>query len=415
MLQTKPTKTLPFTEFVALMALMIALVAVSIDGMLPALPEIGRELGAQQPNDSQLILSWLFLGMAIGQLFYGPVSDSIGRKPTIYFGLALFMVGCVLSIVATSFPMMLFARLLQGLGVAGPRSVAVAVVRDQFSGRMMARVMSFIMSVFILVPIIAPAIGQGILLFAGWRAIFGFYLILTIVVFVWFSMRQPESLLPEHRIPFSAQRIMAAFREVLTNRIALGFTVASGLFSGAFLGYLNSAQAIFQDQYGLGTRFPLVFATISVASGIASYLNAQLVLRYGMRRLTSVANTSLTILSIIYFAYAYFMQGHPPLGTLIAYLLANFFVVGIMFGNLNSLAMEPLGHIAGVGSAVVGSLASFISIPIGAWIGLSFNGTVLPLIGGFTVMCFITIFVMRWADSGKQQEPATANINEVGQ
>lgn len=399
---TNPTKALPFTEFVALMALMIALVAVSTDAMLPALPEIGRELGVKQANDSQLIISLLFLGMAIGQLFYGPVSDSVGRKPTIYFGLGLFMVGCVLSIVATNFRMMLFARLLQGLGVAGPRSVAVAVVRDQFSGRMMARVMSFIMSVFILVPIIAPAIGQGILLFTGWRAIFGFYLILTIVVFVWFSMRQPESLLPEYRIPFSAKRIIAAFREVLSNRIALGFTVASGIFSGAFLGYLNSAQAIFQDQYGLGTRFPLVFATISVASGIASYVNAQLVLRYGMRRLTSVANTSLTILSIIYFTYTYFMQGNPPLGTLIAYLLANFFVVGIMFGNLNSLAMEPLGHIAGVGSAVVGSLASFISIPIGAWIGRSFNGTILPLIGGYTIMCFITIFVMRWADSGEK-------------
>lgn len=404
-----PTKPLSFTEFVVLMALMIALVALSTDAMLPALPEIGRELGAQQANDSQLILSLLFLGMAIGQLFYGPISDSIGRKPTIYFGLGLFMVGCVLSIVATNFSMMLAARFLQGLGVAGPRSVAVAVVRDQFSGRMMARVMSFIMTVFILVPIIAPAIGQGILLFAGWRTIFGFYLILALVVFVWFSVRLPESLLPEYRIPFSAKRIMAAFREVLSNRIALGFTVASGLFSGAFLGYLNSAQAIFQDQYGLGTRFPLVFATISVASGLASYLNARLVLRYGMRRLTNAANTSLAILSILYFLYAFLMQGHPPLWTLIAYFLANFFAVGIMFGNLNSLAMEPLGHIAGVGSAVVGSLANFISIPLGAWIGRSFNGTVLPLIGGYAVLCFVTIFVMRWADSGEQREPATAN------
>ncbi|MGB0387878.1 MAG: multidrug effflux MFS transporter [Ardenticatenaceae bacterium] len=405
----RAAKTLSFTEFVALMALMISLVAVSIDAMLPALPEIGRELGVQQANDSQLILSLLFLGMAIGQLFYGPISDSVGRKPTIYFGLGLFVVGCVLSIVATSFQMMLFSRLLQGLGVAGPRSVAVAVVRDQFSGRMMARVMSFVMSVFILVPIIAPAIGQGILLFAGWRAIFGFYLILAIVVFVWFSVRQPESLLPEQRIPFSAKRIIAGFREVLTNRLALGFTVASGLVSGAFLGYLNSAQPVFQDQYALGTRFPLVFSTIAVASGLAFFLNARLVLQYGMRRLTNVANTSLAIVSILYFLYAYLMQGHPPLWTLIAYFLANFFAVGIMFGNLNSLAMEPLGHIAGVGSAVVGSLANFIAIPIGAWIGGSFDGTVLPLIGGFAVLCVVTIFVIRWADSGQQGQLATEN------
>lgn len=405
----QPTKKLPFNEFVALMALMIALTAVSIDGMLPALPEIGRELGAKQANDSQLVLSWFFIGMAVGQLFYGPVSDSIGRKPTIYFGLGVFMLGCILSIVATSFPMILMARALQGLGAAGPRSVAVAVVRDQFAGRMMARVMSFIMSIFILIPIVAPAIGQGILLFAGWRVIFGFFLMLALIVFAWFGLRQPETLLPEQRIKFSTKRILAAFREVLTNRIALGFTVASGLFSGAFLGYLNSAQAVFQDQYGLGTRFPLVFAVVSIASGIASYLNARLVVRYGMRKLSTVANTSLAILSILYFAYSYFMQGNPPLGTLIAYLLANFFVVGIMFGNLNSMAMEPLGHIAGVGSAVVGSLASFISIPIGAWIGRGFNGTILPLIGGFAVLCVLTIFVMRWADAGKQSPIASAN------
>ncbi len=401
---TKPTKTLSFTEFVALMALMIALTAVSIDAMLPALPEIGSELGAQQANDSQLVLSALFLGMAIGQLFYGPISDSTGRKPTIYFGLALFMAGCILAITATNFQMMLAARLLQGLGVAGPRSVAVAVVRDQFAGRMMARVMSFIMSVFILVPIIAPAIGQGILLFTGWRSIFAFYLILALIVFLWFSTRQPETLLPEQLITFSAQRIIAAFREVLTNRIALGFTIASGLFSGAFLGYLNSAQPVFQEQYQLGTRFPLIFALIAISSGLASYLNARLVLQYGMRRLTTIANTTLTILSIIYLLYAFLLAGHPPLWTLIAYFLANFFAVGIMFGNLNSLAMEPLGHIAGVGSAVVGSLASFISIPIGAFIGRAFNGTVLPLISGFALMCIATIFVMRWADSGEQQK-----------
>ena len=395
---------LSFNEFVAMMALMIALTAVSIDAMLPALPEIGRELGVQRANDSQLILSWFFIGMAVGQLFYGPVSDSIGRKPTIYFGLILFMLGCILSIVATSFPMILFARGLQGLGAAGPRSVAVAVVRDQYAGRMMARVMSFVMSLFILIPIIAPAIGQGILLFAGWRAIFGFFLILAVIVFVWFGVRQPETLLPEHQIQFSAERIFSAFREVLTNRVAFGFTLASGLISGAFLGYLNSAQPVFQDQYALGERFPLVFALISIASGVAFFLNARFVLRYGMRRLTHGANTSLAIISIAYFIYAAAMQGDPPLWTFITYFMATFFAVGILFGNLNSMAMEPLGHIAGVGSAIVGSLASFISIPIGAWIGRAFDGTILPLIGGFAAMCFVAIFVMRWADADRKIE-----------
>ena len=401
MQHTLPSKNVTFAEFIALMALMISLVAVSIDAMLPALPNIGAELGAKQVNDSQLIITWLFIGMAIGQLFYGPISDSIGRKPTIYFGLVLFMIGCILSIFATTFPIMLLARLLQGLGVAGPRSVAVAIVRDLFEGRRMARAMSFIMSVFILVPIIAPAIGQGIILVAGWRAIFLFFLIIAVIVFLWFSIRQQETLLPENRIPFSTQQVLEAFQMVLTNRVALGFTIASGIISGAFLGYLNSAQPIFQDQYNLGTRFPLVFAFIAISSGLASIINARLVLKYGMRVLTNRANFSLAILSIIYLIYALAVQGHPPLWTLIAYLLANFFAIGIMFGNLNSLAMEPLGQVAGVGASVVGSLSTFISIPLGAGVGRAFNMTIIPLIGGFAILCTISIFVMRWADGKK--------------
>lgn len=404
----KPTKALAFPEFVAMMGVMIALTAVSTDAMLPALPEIGQELGAKHPNDAQLVLSLFFIGNAVGSLFYGPVSDAVGRKPAIYFGLVVFTIGCVLSILATTFPMILAARLVQGLGVAGPRSVATAVVRDLYSGRNMARVMSFIMAVFILIPIIAPALGQGIMLFTGWRVIFGFFIGLAVIVISWYGLRQPETLLPEQRIKFTITRLRSAFGEVLRNRVALGFTIAAGLFAGAFLGFLNSAQAIFQDQYGLGTRFPLYFAAISIASGLASLINARLVVRLGMRRLTSVANGALTLISIAYFAYAFALQGNPPFITLFAYLFVNFFVVGIMFGNLNSMAMEPLGHIAGVGSAVVTSLSSMLSIPIGALIGRAFNGTILPLIGGFAILCFLTIFVMRWADSATPRlDPVT--------
>ncbi len=394
------TKQLSFFEFVALMAFMIALVAFSIDAMLPALPDIGRELNVQGQNDTSLIISWLFLGMAAGQVFYGPVSDSVGRKPTIYFGLALFMVGCVMALTAQTFSVMLAGRLLQGLGVAGPRSVAVAIVRDQYAARLMARVMSFVMAVFILVPIIAPAIGQGILFVAGWRAIFGIYLLLAVLILFWFFIRQPETLLPEQRIPFTAGRIAATFKEVLGNRVALGYTIASGLISGAFLGYLNSAQPIFQEQYGLGTRFPLFFGMIAIANGFASILNGQLVVRLGMRPLTRGANVGLTVLSTVFFIFAWMQGGDPPLWTAVAYFMANFFAIGILFGNLNSLAMEPLGHIAGVGAAVVGSVATFISVPLGTWVGQSFNGTVLPLVGGFAVLSLIALLVMRWADGG---------------
>lgn len=403
---TASTKApMSFTEFVALMAFMTALTALSIDAMLPALGDIGRELGAQRANDSQLVIAMIFLGLSIGQIFYGPLSDSTGRKPAIYVGIVLYIVGCLLALFATNFQMMLIGRFLQGIGVAGPRSVAVALVRDQYAGRAMARVMSFVMTVFILVPIIAPMLGQGILLFAHWRAIFGLYLLLALVVGGWFALRQPETLVAERRIPIQIGRILGAFREVFVNRIALGYTIMAGLISGGFVGYLNSAPQIFQVEYGLGAKFPFVFATLALALGSASYVNAQLVMRFGMRALSRWALWSLGGLSLGYLGVAWALAGQPPLWSLMAYLLLGFFAVGILFGNLNARAMEPLGHIAGVGAAVVGSLSTFISTLIGGLVGQQYNGTVLPLVSGFALLSLLSLVVMIWAEGspGAQQ------------
>ena len=381
--------------------MMTSLVALSIDAMLPALPEIGRDLGVQRDNDNQLIISLLFLGLAGGQLIYGPISDRTGRKPAIYAGYGLFIIGCLLSLLATSFPMMLVGRVIQGIGVAGPRIVTIALVRDQYEGRAMARVMSFVMTVFILVPIIAPAVGQGLLLVAHWRAIFGLYLGLALMTGLWFALRQPETLSPDRRIPFSWRRIAAAIREILANRIAFGYTLAAGLVSGAFIGYLNSAQQIFQDQYKLGPQFPLYFAILALSLGSASFLNARLVMRYGMRPLSSRSLLAMAGFSILFGAIAYVLAGHPPLWALMTYFLLTFFCVGILFGNLNALAMEPLGHIAGVGAAVVGALSTLISLLLGTLIGQGYNGTVLPLVGGFMILSIASGIVMRWIKGGQ--------------
>ncbi len=391
-----------FGEFVALAAMMTSLVALSIDAMLPALPQIGQELGVHRANENQLIISVLFLGMTVGQMIYGPLSDRTGRKPAIYTGFGLFIAGCLLSLLAPNFPVMLAGRLLQGAGAAGPRIVTVALIRDQYQGRAMARVMSFVMTVFILVPVIAPALGQGLLNLAHWRAIFGVYLVLALISAGWFALRQSETLAPNQRIPFSLERIAAAIREILANRITLGYTIAAGLISGVFLGYLNSAQQIFQEQYGLGAQFPLYFAILALTLGSASFLNARLVMRYGMRAL---ARGSLFILSgnsIVFWAIAYALAGQPPLWALMIYLLLSFFCIGILFGNLNALAMEPLGHIAGMGAAVVGALSTFISMLLGTLIGQSYNGTILPLVGGFMILSLAARLVMRWAEQRKQ-------------
>jgi len=389
----------PFVEFVALMAMLMSLVALSIDAMLPALGEIGRDLGVARDNDVQLVVSLIFFGIAVGQLAYGPLSDSIGRKPALLAGLGLYMVGCFLSLFAQSFSVMLAGRLMQGLGVAGPRIVAVALIRDQYEGRLMARVMSFVMAIFIIVPIIAPAMGQGVLLIASWRAIFGVFLVMAVAVSFWFTIRQPETLPLDRRIPLSPARVVSGFREVLTNRTALGYTITAGLVFGSFIGYLSTAQQIFQVQYGLGKLFPLYFALLSIALGAASLANARLVMRYGMKPLSRWALTVMGSISVGFFGVSYLVAGHPPLWALVAYLLVVFFCEGILYGNMNALAMEPLGHIAGVGAAVVGALSLLISLAGGTVIGQAYDGTILPLVAGFGGLGIVALVVMRWTES----------------
>jgi DHA1 family bicyclomycin/chloramphenicol resistance-like MFS transporter len=388
-----------YLEFVILMSMMMSLTALSIDAMLPALPQIGSDLNVQNPNSRQLVISTIFLGLALGQLFFGPLSDKTGRKPAIYAGFALYIAGAMISIIAISFPIMLLGRLLQGIGVSAPRAVTLALVRDRFEGRAMARVMSFIMTTFILVPMIAPSLGQTILLYFGWRAIFGTFILLAIIILGWFALRMPETLAPENRAPFSLQRIIMATRKILKIRTALGYTVSAGLVSGAFIGYLNSSQQIFQEQYALGELFPLFFAIIALSIGVASLLNTRLVIRFGMRLLVSRSLLIIFGLSLIAFVITLLAAGQPQLWIFMTYLMMAFFCVGILFGNQNSLAMEPLGHMAGIGAAVVGSLSTLISMPLGTIIGQSYNGTLLPLIFGMAVLAGLAILVVRWAES----------------
>ncbi len=387
-------------EFVVLMALMSSLVALSIDAMLPALPDIGAELGVAEANDNQLVLSVLFLGLAVGQMIYGPVSDAVGRKPAIYAGLALFVVGCLLSIFATDFNTMLAGRFLQGIGAAGPRIVTIALIRDGYEGRAMARIMSFVMAVFILVPTLAPALGQLVLLVAHWRGIFVCFLLLALLAFAWFAVRQPETLPPAKRIPFSVGGLFASIAETCGNRKALGYTIAGGLIFGAFVGYLNTSQQMLQQQYGLGTQFALYFAVLALAIGGASFINAKLVMKYGMRLLSRWALQVSCVLSIGFLVVAVVTSGHPPLWALMTYFMAAFFCMGLLFGNFNALAMEPMGHIAGVAAAVIGSLTTFISLFLGTVIGRFYDGTVVPLVAGFAVLGIASYVVMHIIERG---------------
>jgi DHA1 family bicyclomycin/chloramphenicol resistance-like MFS transporter len=380
-----PTKRLVFVEFIALMALMSSLIALSIDAMLPALTEIGTDLGSASANDNQLIVSLLFLGMAIAQLVYGPLSDSLGRKPMAYLGFVIFIIGCLICITAESYTLLLIGRVLQGVGLGGPRIMSIAIIRDLYSGREMARVMSFVMTVFILVPIIAPAIGQVILLVAHWRMIFTMMLGLGLITFVWFLLRQPETLTEENRHPLSLKRIIRNVVSVCKNKEVMIYAMAAGTVFGSFLAYLSTIQQVLQQLYGLGKLFPVYFALLSCGIGLASFTNGNLVIRFGMLRISSISLFSLCVISFSFAWISSQYNGLPPLWQLITYFSLALFCVGLLFGNLNALAMEPLGHIAGIGASVIGFISSTLSVILAIYIGSNYNDTVLPVVLGFAV------------------------------
>ncbi len=391
-----PSKKKPaFVEFVTLIAFIISLVALAIDSMLPALPEIASDLNFGDPNDSHFIISMLFFGMALGQIFFGPLSDTIGRKPAIIGGIVIFALGSLMSYYSFSMWEMMLGRFLQGLGAAGPRIVSVALVRDCFKGREMARVMSFVMTIFILVPVFAPALGQLIINISHWRSIFAMFLVLSFIILCWFGIRQSETLALNKRIHFSFRQLARDSRYIVLIPVTSGYTLTMGLLFGGFLGYLSSAQQIFQYQYQLGQLFAVYFGVLAVSIGVAALVNAHLVMRLGMRRLSFIAMSVVVLLSAPFLWLVVALNGHPPLMLLMGYLVTVFFFFGILFGNLNALAMEPLGEIAGLGSALVGSLSTLISVVLGAIIANAYDGTVTPLITGFaglSLLCLISMY-----------------------
>lgn len=394
-------------EFIALVALTFSLIAMSIDSMLPALGDIAADLGAHGPNDRQLVLTAFFAGLTVGQLIYGPISDSTGRKPAMFAGIGCFILGGLICGLTTDFTIMLLGRVLQGFGAAGPRIVAVAMVRDLYAGRAMARIMSFVMAVFILVPILAPSIGQLMLLIADWRFIFYGLVVVGVIDFLWLATRQPETLAPKDRAPLSIGNILRSAREAATNRVTLGYTLATGCVFGSFISYLGTSQQIFQEHYGTGKLFALYFGILAAGIGLASIVNAKLVMRFGMRNLSKWALRSGCGLSIAFLLVAWLLGGHPPLWAFVTFMTVLFFFNGLLFGNYNALAMEPMGHIAGVAAAVVGSLSSLVAVGTGTPIGQLYDGTVIPLIAGFAFMGVMALLITEWAESGRSARVAT--------
>jgi MFS transporter, DHA1 family, multidrug resistance protein len=379
-------------EFITLMAMLMSVVAISIDAMLPTLGIIGEALHVTHPNQSQYIISSIFVGMALGQLICGPLSDALGRKRLLYGTLALYLVGSVICLFSKTLEMMLFGRFVQGLGVAGPYISCMSIIRDKFSGRMMARIMSLVMMIFIMVPVVAPAIGQAIVLMLPWYYIFVLYIIYALAAFVWSWLRLEETLPPQYRTPFTRKTIMAGTKTVLTNARTVGYTVCMGCCFGALIGDLNSARQIFQIQYGVGEMFVVYFGLQALAFGASSLMNSRWVERLGMRYICARALMVMVITSAIFLALHMFIPITFPM--FFFYGVIELFCIGLLFGNLNALALEPMGHIAGIASAIIGALSNLIAIIFGTLIGQMYDGSLLPLLTGFTVLGIIAWLIM---------------------
>lgn len=380
------------------LALMTSVSALTIDAILPAMDGISQALEFADPADQHLLVLVVFLGLGLGQPVFGPLSDALGRRKAATIGWMIYGAGTVIAMVAPGLEMIVLGRFLQGLGASGPRVVATAIVRDLYSGRPMARIISLIMTVFMLVPMLAPLIGQQLEVLGGWRAIFVLYLTLGVVCLIW-HLAIPETLAYENRRSMSLRPIAMAFREVLTTRSTMLYTLATAAIFGAFAALLASAQQVFEELLQLGDLFPVVFASVAAWFAAAQFANSQLVMRLGMRWLARMAailamiGASLGLLVCIAF-----YGPIPPLWLFMVSMAPVSFGTGLLFSNLNALALEPLGHIAGTATAVVMSVSTLLAVPIGTMIAAQVDGTVLPIMVGFAVLSGVSLVLILWAD-----------------
>ena len=394
--QNGPLQKLGTTEFVVMMASLMSITALSIDTMLPALPHIAEELHITDPNDRQMIITIFMIGLGIGSLIYGPVSDRFGRRPVLMVAAALQLLSTFICVIAPSFDILLIARLLAGLSIASGRVVAISIVRDCFRGDAMARIMSLVMVTFIIVPVFAPTLGSIVLLVAPWRGIFALLLLFIILLGAWQYFRLPETLPPENRVAIGPRDLWATFLEVVTNRNSIGHMLASGVTMGGLIGFVVSIQQIFFDVFDAGEFFPVGFALITMWMGIGSLLNSRLVERIGARRLSQGAVIMLIAVSLIHSLLIVAGYEHLVLFIVIQAITTTCF--SFSGANFSAISLEPFKRGAGLASSIQAALTIILSAALGGLVGASFDGTVLPMSLGFLAFGVLAFLIIAWAE-----------------
>lgn len=383
-------------EFVAVVAMCFASVALGIDAMLPAMPQIAAELSPEHPDRVTLIIATYLLGMGVGTLFVGPLSDAFGRKSVIAGGVFLFCLGALWAHEAQSLNALLAARVVMGLGGAAPRVVSLALLRDLYAGREMARITSFVMMVFTLVPALAPLMGSAVLAVADWRAIFLMLITFSGLAAGWLTVRQPETLPRAQRQPLRRATLIDALREVLGHRTVRGTILVLGCIFGVLFGALASVQPIFSDSFGRAESFPLWFALIAVLGGTSSLLNALLVVRLGMRRMVVEMLRAQVLLSVLLVAASLWVPWSEGVyfAAVVVWLASVFFMVGVTVGNVNAIALEPMGHVAGMAASVTSAISTILGALLAVPIGMAFDGTPMPLAVGSACLCGLALWQM---------------------
>lgn len=380
-------------EFIALMALLMANVAMSIDSILPGLSSIGASIGNPSNTDLQLLITMIFLGLGFGQLIFGTLSDSLGRKPTVYWGFTIFIISSFLCLQSENLELMLLGRVLQGVGLAAARTISVSIVRDLYVGDYMARIMSFVAVIFILIPMLAPIIGQQILFYFSWQAIFYFQILFAAVVWLWFYVRQEETLVKSKRIKLTSNIFIDGTKEFFKHKKTILYTAVTGVLTGCFMVFLSASKQIFQDQYLYQDEYVYIIAGISFFLGLATLLNGNLVLRFGMKKLSTRALYVFCFVAFLYSAL-FFNKSNPSIYVIAIFLGLQFMSLGFIFGNIRALTMEPIGHIAGIGAALSGFISTVIAVPIAIFIGSFINFTALPLFIGFFSCSLLSLVII---------------------
>jgi DHA1 family bicyclomycin/chloramphenicol resistance-like MFS transporter len=403
--------SLSTAELVAMVGGLMMLNAFSIDIMLPALPDIAHDFD-QPGNARQLVITAYVFGFGIAQLVFGPVADAIGRRRTLMLSLAGYAAATGLCIAAPGFEWLLAARALQGAVVAASRVVAMAVIRDLVSGRRMAEIMSFAMTVFMAAPIFAPTIGQGILFVGGWQYIFAFLLVASGGLFAWMQIRLPETLPEDARIPFNVRAATRNYVLAAKSRITVGYMAAGGLIFGSLFAFLASSEQVIGGLYGLEAWFGPLFAGVAIGLALANIVNARLVGRLGMRRLSHTALVLFIAINSVHALLSF--SGPLPFWAYYALTCAAMMLFAMIGANFSALVMEPAGERAGTTAALYGATTSLVGSVLGSAIGQTYDGSVTPLVAGMALLGAIALMIVVITERGRlyalpgvhEEEPA---------